>query len=205
MTTSIPLTDRGRALRAFTLTEVIIASTIGSVIMLGVLTTFLMLGRSAANLVNYNELDTEARRALELFSEDVRMAKEVNWNGVSPSSATSVTLTIPPVAAAGSDILVTYFWDTLVGADTYQCFCRRIGTPPPSTQMSNRGTVLVRNVTTFQFNAFKIGGSGPASNALETKQIQLSLTASRSSRTAVTATDMVLSARFILRNKRSST
>jgi prepilin-type N-terminal cleavage/methylation domain-containing protein len=205
MTTSIPLTDRGRALRAFTLTEVIIASTIGSVIMLGVLTTFLMLGRSAANLVNYNELDTEARRALELFSEDVRMAKEVNWHGVTPANATSVTLTIPPVAAAGADVLVTYFWDTLENSDSRLSFCRKIGSPPPNTQTTNRGTVLVRNVTTFQFNAFKIGGSGPASNALETKQIQLSLTASRSSRTAVTATDMVLSARFILRNKRSST
>lgn len=181
--------------RAFTLVEVLIAATLSTVVLAGVLSTFLMMGRTGANLANYAQLEAEARKALDLFGQDVRMAKNVNWGGVVPSDATSVILTIsaPPAPIGGADWEVTYYWDTVVSSPTYHSFIRRVGPNP--------GAVLIRNVNRFKFNAYKVGSTGVAINAPETKQIQLSLTASRTSTTVVTATDVVLSARFILRNK----
>lgn len=191
------LSDR----RGFTLTEVIVAATLSAFVLAGVLSTFLMMGRTGANMANYAQLEAEARKALDLFGQDVRMAKNVNWGGVLPSSATSVTLTIPPPATGGSDWEVTYYLDTVVSSPTYRSFIRRVG--PAS--VSNPGTVLIRKVSNFSYQAYKVGSTGIASNPAETKQIQLSLTASRASTTVVTATDVVLSARFILRNKSVTT
>ena len=131
---------------------------------------------------------SEARNALEYFGQDVRMASDVSWDVTPPSKATSLTLKVPPPSSGGSTRSITYAWDS-----TTKQFTRQVD--------SAAATVLIANCTTFAFQAYKLGGTGEASNALETKQIQLSLTASRSSATVVTATDVVLSARFILRNK----
>ena len=46
-----------RAIRAFTLVEVMIASSLGTMVLAGVMSTFLMLGRSGANIANYSEME----------------------------------------------------------------------------------------------------------------------------------------------------
>ena len=51
-----------------------IAATLTASILAGVLSTILVIGRSGANASNYSELESEARRALELFGREVRMA-----------------------------------------------------------------------------------------------------------------------------------
>ncbi len=205
MTISTPSTDRRLADPCgFTLTELMISAVLGAFILLGILTTFLMIGRTGANAANYAELEAQARKALETFGEDVRMANNVDWNGVLPSSSpapTIVTLTIPPSTLGGGTVTKTYYLDTNPTSPTYRCFLWKYGT----LASTNPGTVLIHNVRTLAFNAYKIGSAGPATNALDTKQIQLSLTAARSTTTVATATDMVLSARFILRNKPVST
>ena len=70
---------------------------------------------------------------------------------------------------------------------------------------------LLSGITTFAFKAYSITGAelagigtttSLASANLNTKQLQISLEASRSTTTVATATNTVLSARFILRNKR---
>jgi prepilin-type N-terminal cleavage/methylation domain-containing protein len=76
--------------RAFTLVEVMIGATIGSFVLAGVLSTFLLLGRSGANIVAYTVMDTQTRRAIEEFAQDVRMASAIVWN-----DSASVTLTVP--------------------------------------------------------------------------------------------------------------
>jgi hypothetical protein len=70
--------------------------------------------------------------------------------------------------------------------------------------------VIVTGITEFAFSAYKINtATAPISTDAErtvangtTKQIQISLEASRTNRTVVAATNTVLSARFILRNKK---
>jgi Tfp pilus assembly protein PilW len=175
-----PLAHRG-----FTLAEVMISAGLGAFLLAGVLSTFLFMGRSGANFQNYSDMESQARKALEIFAEDVRQAGSITWN-----SNVSITLTVNTVA-------VVYEYDSGTAA-----FYRRTA---GSTQS------LITGITSgsFTFTAFNVNGaslplttSGELSAAgSSTKQLQISLEASRTSTTVVAATNTVLSARFILRNK----
>ncbi|MBI3874494.1 MAG: prepilin-type N-terminal cleavage/methylation domain-containing protein, partial [Verrucomicrobia bacterium] len=85
--------DPARRRAGFTLVEVMIAASLGSFVLLGVLTTFLMLGRSGVAAQNYSQMEGDARRGLEEFAQDVRMANDITLNGSSPY--TSITLSMP--------------------------------------------------------------------------------------------------------------
>lgn len=158
-----------------------IGAALSSFILAGVLSTFLFLGRSGANLQSYSDMESEARRGLELFAQDVRQASAITWN-----SATSVTLVVNSAS-------ITYAYDN--GQRTF----------------FRNAFPLIHGVTagTFAFRAFNVAGTEmPVSTAAErsaastsTKQLQISLQASRVNTTVVAATNTVLSARFILRNK----
>lgn len=181
ITTLSPARSR---LRGFTLVEIMIGASLSTFILAGVLSTFLFLGRSGANVQNYNDMEAQARKALELFAEDTRQASAIVW-----TSNQSLTLTVN-----GASIVYAYS----SGAKT---FTRRTSTGAQT---------LVTGITSFAFKAYNITGSelGLSSAALlatagqATKQLQISLESARSSQTVTDATNTVLSARFILRNKR---
>jgi prepilin-type N-terminal cleavage/methylation domain-containing protein len=179
------------SLRGFTLVEMMIGATISSFVLAAVLTTFLFMGRSGANVQNYNDMEVQARSALEFFAEDTRQASGVVWN-----STTSVTLTVITNS-------ITYSFDS-----TTKKFTRTVVVTATGTQTSSR--VLVTGITSFAFSAYNISATNvPISTAAErtaangtTKQLQISLEAARTNTTVVAATNTVLSARFILRNKK---
>lgn len=181
--------------RGFTLVELMVSAALAGFILVGVLSAFLMLGRSGYNAASYSTMEAEARRALEAFSEEARAAKNITWN-----SANSITLTV--VGSSGTH-LVTYAYDTSTGSATAQCFYRVAGT---ATSTAPR-LILVRNVTDFAFRRYKVvnGVDYTATNDLETKQIQITLRSTRTGITTVAATNAVLSARVVLRNKAVST
>jgi Tfp pilus assembly protein PilW len=169
----------------FTLVELMIGASLASFILAGVLSTFLFMGRSGANVQNYNDMESQARNALEYFAEDTRQASGVVWG----SDSNTMTLTV-----SGSPVMYTY-------NPTARTFSRRDGT---STR------VLVTGITSFSFTAYNISGNNvlldtaaqrTAANGT-TKQLQISLEAARNTQTVVAATNTVLSARFVLRNKR---
>ena len=174
----------------FTLVEVLIGATLSSFILAGVLSTFVFLGRSGLNIQNYNDMESQARKALEIFAEDVRQASSITW-----VSGTSVRLVI-------STSTVNYSYDS-----TAKTFVRDAGL---STQK-----ILITGVTTFEFKGYTIIGipitdfSTAAALTVanrSTKQLQISLEAARyldfaSQRRNIAASNTVLSARFILRNK----
>jgi prepilin-type N-terminal cleavage/methylation domain-containing protein len=184
-TTLLPTRSRTRA-RGFTLVEVLVSSVIAAWILTAVMATFLFLGRSGANIQNYNDMESQARTALELFAEDTRQASSINWE-----SETEIYLTVNAQA-------IYYYYDS--GTDTFYRKVTSGGTP----------RALVTGITAFAFKAYSITGADlPLTTADElttatksTKQLQISLEAARSSQTVVDATNTVLSARFILRNKR---
>jgi prepilin-type N-terminal cleavage/methylation domain-containing protein len=190
-----PLTRRHRARRGFTLVEVLIATVLSGAILAGILSSFLMMGRSGYNAANYSMMEAEARRALETFSEEARMAKNITWN-----SSSSITLTV--VSSAG-DYTVTYAYDSSSSGSTALCFYRKLGT----SSSTATPLILVRNVSDFSFRRYKVvnGTDYSAANDLETKQIQITLRAIRTGSTTVAATNAVLSARVVLRNKVVST
>lgn len=173
------------ARRGFTLVEVMISAGLGTFLLAGVLSTFLFLGRSGANFQNYSDMEAQARKALEIFAEDVRQAGTITWN-----SNVSITLTVNTLA-------VVYEYDSSTAT-----FYRRTAGGTQS---------LITGITSgsFTFTAFNVNGTSlPLTTSGEltaasssTKQLQISLEASRTSTTVVAATNTVLSARFILRNK----
>lgn len=187
---------RSSRTRGFTLVEILIGSTISAVILVGVLASFLMMGRNGYNAANYSMMEAEARRALETFSQEARMAKNIDWK-----SANEVSFEV--VTSSGSTFWVTYGYDSSTSGTNAQTFYRKLGI---STSTSNR-LILVRNVTQFAFRRYKVvnGVDYAAANNLETKQIQLTLRAVRTGITTVAATNAVLSARVVLRNKSVST
>src|SRR6218665_256011 len=68
---------RARRTRAFTLVEVLIAASIGSIILAGVLAAFLMLVRSGVRVSNYSMMEAQTRRAFEQLGIDARMANKI--------------------------------------------------------------------------------------------------------------------------------
>lgn len=196
---------RGGRRRGFTLVEVLISASLASALMAGVLSTFLMMGRSGMNMQNYTELEVQGRKALEMFSREVRLAY-----AVSAFSSTSVTLAIPDSSTVRNQLsyFVTYAFNS--GDKTFT----RTGPPLTDPTGTAATTVLITNVNQISgvnpFNYYRFvttGGyqngftSNTAVNVTEIKQIELNFVAQRSSQTVVTASDKVLSARFILRNK----
>jgi prepilin-type N-terminal cleavage/methylation domain-containing protein len=186
ITTPSPARDAAprRRQRGFTLVEVLISSTLAAFVLTGVMTAFLFLGRSGANIQNYTDMESQARRGLEQFAQDVRQASSITWN-----SSSSVTLVVDST--------------NITWAHASGTLSRQVGTATARAMLSG--------ITTFTFKAYSISGTEITdfSNATAltnagktTKQLQVSLEASRTSRTVARATNLVLSARYILRNKR---
>jgi prepilin-type N-terminal cleavage/methylation domain-containing protein len=177
------LDPRRRGTRGFSLFEVMVGATLAGIILAGTLTTFLFLGRSGANLRNYSDMEAQARTSLEIFAQDTRQASSVTW-----FSADSVKLIV--------NATEIYY------AFSAGNFTRTTGTG---------STTLLTGITSFNFSAYDINGTAitdfsnaaaltTANNA--TKQVQISLSAARSTQTVATATNIVLSARYVLRNKK---
>ena len=188
-TTTLSPARKASRLAAFTLTEVIIGASISSFILAGVLSTFLFLGRSGANVQNYNDMEAQARQALEIFAQDTRQASSINW-----SSDLDTSLTV-------DGIIIRYYYDK-----TARTFYRR-------NTNTGQTRALVTGIVQFEFKAYGItGGALPLTSAAElasasksTKQLQISLESTRQTKTVAAASNTVLSARFILRNKRVTT
>jgi Tfp pilus assembly protein PilW len=172
-----------------------------------------MIGRTGANIQNYTILEANARKALETFSREVRLAYGV----AAGATNTSVTLNIPDTTSTrngtGADSYnVTYTFDSTAGT------LSRTGPPIDSPTGASSTMVLVKNVqqiptspATNFLNYYRYvtgagyaGGfvSNTASSVTEIKQIEVSfLLKVQSAVNVTTATNKVLSARFILRNK----
>ncbi len=185
-----------------------IGATISSFLLVGILSTFLLMGRSSANIVNYTQIEAKARQSLELFSREARLAYQV-----SAYSNDSVTLHIPdntsnPRGTGAGAYTVTYAFDT---ANSRMTRAENGGTAVelvtgvdqvPGTAFFNyyryvRPTTYA-NVGEGYFTGFT---TNTATSAREIKQIEVSFLLRRQNVTVATATNKVLSARFILRNK----
>jgi Tfp pilus assembly protein PilW len=182
-----------------------ISAALASILLAGVLSTFVMMGRTGANMQNYTELEAQARKALELFSREVRLAY-----AVTAYSSTSVTLSIPDTSSARNAFAysVTYTFDSANKKFT------RTGPPIDNPAGTSASTDLITNVqpitgvNPLNYYRFVTGGgyqngftSNTAANSTEIKQVELNFVAQRQSTTVAAATDKVLSARYILRNK----
>jgi prepilin-type N-terminal cleavage/methylation domain-containing protein len=188
---------RRRASRGFTLVEVLISASISAFIMAGVLSAFLMMGRSGANAYIYTGMESESRIALEYFAEDVRMSNSVSW-----TSSTDLTLAVIRSTGGNSSTntdSVRYYYDNTSSSPNYQCLVR-VG--PDRVTGVSATKVLIHNVQSdFAFSRWTNGASTAATGNTNTSMLQLRLTIKKTAVTAVAATNLVVSARYILRNK----
>lgn len=193
---TLGLARRSRA--GFSLVEVMIASGISTMVLAGVLSAFLFIGRAGFSSSGYSEMEAQLRRGLDTFARDASMANGITWNG-----AQSVTLSMP-TAGSGSS-LVTYAYDSSGTGATAGCFYRVAGNA--ASTASRR--VLVRDVASdFSFARYKLQQNGVTDNAaandLETKLIQVNLRVVKSAVTVASTSQSTRSARYLLRNKRVS-
>lgn len=161
-------------------------------ILAGVLSACLMIDRSGLRLYYYNGMEADSRRTLEDFGQDVRMASDSVYN-----NASSITLTVPDhYAATGNQVTYAFGSVTIDSIDCPNCFYRRSGGPASTTPP----TILAKNVTDCVFLRFDVLGN-PTNLDSATKRIELSLRVSTTRNTLVAATDNIVSATFLLRNK----
>jgi len=186
---------------AFTLVELIVAMTLSSIVMAGVLSTYLYIARTGYRTSDYTEMEAQSRRGLEVFARDVRSANSIVWN-----STTSITLTVP--TATVDTVTYVYQYNSDVGTFTRTCISA--GTPT-ETLMSGiepsspglRGYKLTTDPLTKYPYAVDMTNLTQAS--VDTKQLQLTLHLNRVHPMVARTTGNVISARFILRNKRVTT
>lgn len=179
--------------RGFTLTEVLIASTLATIVMVAVLSAVLTLTRSGYLLNNYIDMEKQARNALETIAVDARVAQSVSWHrDADDSPLIGVTLTDP------SGIAVRYDYASSAG-----------------TLTRTRGAdvrVLITGIQSLTFSAYKYADATgiqlvtPSATTLSalngvTKMMQVSLSSVRTRTTLADATNNVVSARYVLRNK----
>ena len=192
-----------------------IGASISSFLLIGVLSTFLLMGRTSANIVNYTDIEAKARESLEYFSREVH-----NAHAVASYSGTSVTLNTPDTSAdphgtGTGAYTVTYAFDPVNKLLT------RTGPPIDNPAGISETTALISGVelvpgrtsfleyfryvrqTTYPLGQGYVDGfsTNTAANKLEIKQIEVSFLIRKRDITLVAATNKVLSARFILRNK----
>jgi prepilin-type N-terminal cleavage/methylation domain-containing protein len=185
---------RGR--RGFTLVEILISASIGSFILAGVLSAFLMVVKSGVRVSNYSMMETQTRRAFERMGIDVRMANAFvsNYTG---SVITSFTLTIPSEDLT-SQREVTYGYDTTDATNAK--FYYRAGTPSAWT---GDAVILVSNVTSLTFLRYNSSDVLiPASTTSDSgvKHIQVSISVSRATTGVAAATQVIRSSAFTIRN-----
>lgn len=184
-----------RSTGGFTLVEIMIGSTLGTMILAAVLSTFLMLGRSGANVVAYSTMEAQSRRALEEFSQDLRMASDITWNGT-----TSVTLLVPDNYPAATPTHVDHNRVTYAYNSATKAFYRM----PGIASSNNTKTTLIKNVSALEYSRYDRVNNPIATTEtsnVTTKRIRVYMLVSTKEVTVARATNTILSASYILRNK----
>ncbi len=178
-------------LRGFTLVELMVAATLGAMVLAAVLTTNLELMRSGARVTQYAEMSSQVRRGIEQFEGDVKSAITITWNG-----ASDITLTLP--TQSGTTSQVTYAW-----TNATQSFFL---VPGASSAATVGRIYLVRGIPLLAdgsagltFARYDRDGNA-ATTDLATKKVQVSLNVVRSAANTA-GTDTAVSAIFVLRNK----
>ena len=86
----IILRRRARRCQAFTLTEIMTASSIGSLMLAGVLTTYVFSIKGFRAIAHYAEIHAAGRHAIDVFARDMRAV-----NRVVSASTSSLSVTVP--------------------------------------------------------------------------------------------------------------
>jgi hypothetical protein len=159
-----------------------------------VLGTTFQIARSGVRLGDYSDMELQARRAMEQFGAEARLAQNIVYNGPA-----DLTLSVPD--ATGALSTVTFAWT----ADT-QTFYR---VPGSSSAATTGRSILVQGIipistggTGVLFERLDRNGAATTSDAA-TKFIRVTLAIARKAQTALATTERATGV-FALRNKTST-
>lgn len=99
--------SRSQSQRAFTLVEISVATAVGSIVLAAVATLTMYAAKASLAMVNYTDLDTKSRYALDVITREIRQSTGLTGYSTNGSSK-SLTLTNANQAAA---ITLTYSAD----------------------------------------------------------------------------------------------
>ena len=187
--------------RAFTLVELMFSLTILMIALGSITGTFMAFAKSSASVGEYVDMSSESRKALELFSRDVRAADgirvidERSANGVVYTEQ-GINLTFPDYYG---DRWIRYRYDSTSG------ILRRT----EKYEDTYSGSNLLTGMKQFKIQFFQAPGddfesiSGPVASVDDwAKSVQLDAELLRTVMT-LDNTDYIISARFMMRNTKN--
>jgi len=177
--------------RGFTLTEMLIAMTLAALVLARTTGAIMALVKGSQSLVNYSEMNTESRFALENLGRNLRSANSVK-------AVANDGFRITRVRSDGTQEDLRYDYDA------------QARTLALSNLTSGENRVLLHDVNSLTLNYYKLrssSGAGaaaePTSSPLEVKHVQLEAELRRDVLNLANR-NYIISARFMLRNHRVS-
>jgi Tfp pilus assembly protein PilW len=169
--------------QAFTLVEILVATSISLFVLATVMVSFVVFCRSFNAIGNYADLDRQSRNTLEVMARDIRQTGGLtNWNSTN-LSFTNID---------GTSLIYTY--NTLSNLLSY------------TNGSTGQSGVLLSNCTTLSFNIFQRTPTNgpicfyPASNAVSAKGVMMSFTCLRTNYLGLTDSESVATASMVMRN-----
>ena len=106
-----------KSAKGFTLVELLIGASLSAAVLAAVLSSYIFLGRQFARLANQQALETQARRAIGFFTQDVQRATGLVIVSTTPASpaANRLDLTVPTTTGIST---VTYYFNSSLTAPT---------------------------------------------------------------------------------------
>jgi Tfp pilus assembly protein PilW len=210
------VTIRGKKSSAgFTLVELLVGATLSAAVMAAVFSSYIYLGRSLARLANQQVLETEARRTLGYFTQDVQAA--TGLTDTANLSATRLSLTVP--GSTGTNT-ITYYYNNTANATTVTINGTSVTMEPAAlTRCVHDGSsvtsqTLLRNITdndTTTVNDLTISYYDSSANAytgytdylpgIKQLALQFSTQAGNAASGTQTRVHQAMSSRVIFRNR----
>jgi type IV pilus assembly protein PilW len=160
--------------RGYTLMELMVAIAIGMIVMASVATTFTSQTRAYSAQEQINQMEQNARGALDIMSREIKMAgyKPNGGSVTGVVSYTSTSLTIQAdlnadaaVSTSGSDNeQIAYAYDS-----ANQKITRQVGTAAAAT--------LAENISGFTFTYYQSSGTTLATSVANIRRIKIAITA----------------------------
>lgn len=183
MTITIAPSEPSSRRSGYSLWELIVTLSLSTLLFGAIFGAFVFVGRSSFGIANYSDMNNESRKGLEIFGRDVRAAESIHPG----FSAREFTIDVPTNGGGGTEA-VSYLY---LPDDPGRPLVRRD---------SSGDLPIMTGVDSLDFHYYNLQAES-ANVPLEVKQIQLRLTLLRQTVT-LNNTEKVVSARFILRNKK---
>jgi type IV pilus assembly protein PilW len=160
--------------RGYTLMELMVAISIGMIVMASVATTFTSQTRAYSAQEQINQMEQNARGALDIMSRELKMAgykpNGGSVTGVVSYSSSSLTIQADlnadgAVSTSGSDNeQIAYAYDS-----TNKKITRQVGTAAAAT--------LAENISAFTFTYYQSSGTTLATSTTDIRRIKIAITA----------------------------